>query len=63
MSDTDKKTSANMDEEYTNTVRNFPDTIGIQKGATTQGLTQTNLEAFKVAFSFRCCITVQSNYM
>ena len=63
MSDADKKTSANMDEEYTSTVGNFPDSIGIRKGATTQGLTRTNLEAFKLAFSFRHCITVQSNYM
>ena len=37
MSDTDKKTSANMDEKYTSTVGNFPDSIGIWKGATTQG--------------------------
>ena len=32
-------------------------------GATTQDLTRTNLEAFKVAFPFRLCITVQSKYV
>ena len=63
MSDTDKITSAKLDEEYTSTVGKFPDNIAIQKGATTQDLTRTKLEAFKVAFSFRHCITVQSNYM
>ena len=63
MSDTDKITSANVDEEYTSTIGIFPDSIAIQKGATTHDLTQTKLEAFKVAFSFRRCITVQSNYM
>ena len=63
MSDTDKITSANVDEEYTSTIGIFPDNIAIQKGVTTHDLTWTKLEAFKVAFSFRCCITVQSNYM
>ena len=63
MSDTDKITSAKVDEEYTSTIGIFPDNIAIQKGATTQDLTRTKLEAFKVAFSFRHCITVQSNYM
>ena len=63
MSDTDKKVSVNLDEEYNSTVGIFPDSIAIRKGATTQALTQTNLEPFKVAFSFRRCITVQSNYM
>ena len=63
MSDTDKITSAHVDEEYTSTIGIFPDNITIQKGATTHDLTRTKLEAFKVAFSFRRCITVQSNYM
>ena len=63
MSDTDKIISAQVDEENTNTVGIFPDNIAIQKGATTQDLTRTKLKAFKVAFSFRHCITVQSNYM
>ena len=41
MSDTDKITSANVDEEYTSTVGIFPDNIAIQKGATTHDLTRT----------------------
>ena len=63
MSDTDKKASGNMHEEYTSTVGIFPDSFAIRKGATTEALTRTHLEPFKVAFSFRRCITVQSNYM
>ena len=63
MSDTDKKTSDQWDEEYTSTVGKFSDSIGIRKGGTTQDLTWRNLEAFKVAFSFRHCITAQSKFI
>ena len=65
MSDTERKTTAQWDAEYTTSVGIFPDSLGIVKGATTKELTLTKREAFKVKFgpfSFSEALYHSTNY-
>ena len=50
MSDTDTKTTAEWDDEYTSSVGIFPDSLGIADGATTKELTLTKRQGFQVKF-------------
>ena len=50
MSDTDKKSGKDCEDEYTTSIRTFPDSIGIAKSATTEDLKWAKIEASRYNF-------------